>query len=308
MEWNEDKGTILTSAHLFCSRPPNVDVWLGGQEYARDAEVRVQLLHIDDVEVRGQLIYLDEQYGFALISVPMDPAETLPRFCNELIFSEDIFLLGRDRWDLQIENCKVMNKGAGSYQHHHYMYFDAVVSGCCFGGAVINLEGVVIGLIASAIEFIPSSTILKCLHLWRTFNCIPRIHLGMKLFGIKCLNLKSKEKISRKYHIDAGLIVLEVSGGSNAETHGVRIGDTVNRECIATAIQLENMLLDTCKGYLEKGIGCDSDKDVVLVLDVFNTTKRLPGRIHLTAKLSRGVEIIERGKYGVSMKTCSTLI
>lgn len=62
-------------------------------------------------------------------------------------------------------------------------------------------------------------------------------------------------------------------------------------------------MLDTCKGYLEKGIGCDSNKDVVLVLDVFNTTKRLPGRIHLTAKLSRGVEIIERGKYEVSMKT-----
>lgn len=129
MEWNEDKGTILTTVHLFCSRSPNVDVWLGGQEYARDAEVRVQLLHIDDIEVRGQLIYLDEQYVFTLISVPMDPAETLPRFCNELIFSEDIFLLGRDRWDLQIENCKVMNKGAGSYQHHHYMYFDAVVAG-----------------------------------------------------------------------------------------------------------------------------------------------------------------------------------
>ncbi|CAN6349792.1 unnamed protein product [Urochloa humidicola] len=268
MEWNEDKGTILTTAYLFCSRSPNVDVWLGGQEYARDAEVKVQLLHIDDIEVPGELIYLDEQYGFAMISVPMDQPETLPCFYNELMFSGDIFLLGRDKWDLQIGNGKVMNKGADSYQRHHYMYFDADISPCGFGGAVIDLEGDVIGLIASSMEFIPSSTILKCLHLWRTFNCIPRIHLGMKLFGIKCLNLMSKEKISRKYHVDAGLIVVEVSGGSNAENHGVRIGDivqAVNRECIATAIQLENMLLDTCKGYLEKGIGCDSDKDVVLV-------------------------------------------
>ena len=39
MEWNEDKGTILTTAELFSSKSPNVDVWLGGQEYARDAEV-----------------------------------------------------------------------------------------------------------------------------------------------------------------------------------------------------------------------------------------------------------------------------
>ncbi|CAL4902804.1 unnamed protein product [Urochloa decumbens] len=307
MEWNDDKGTILTTAHLFCSRSRKVDKWLGGQEYAENAEVRVQLLHKDDIEVPGELIYLDEQYGFALISVPMDPPapETLPRLCNELIFSEDIFLLGRDKWDLQIGNGKVMNKGAGSYERHHYMYFDADISPCGFGGAVINLEGDVIGLIAGSMGFIPSSTILKCLHLWRTFKCIPHVHLGMKLFGIKCLNLVSKEKISRKYHIDAGLIVVEVSGGSDAENHGVRIGDiiqAVNGECISTAIQLENMLLDTCKGYLEKGIGCDSDKDVVLVLDVFNTTKCLPGRIQLTAKLSHRVEIIERGKYEVSNK------
>jgi len=311
MEWNEDKGTILTTAELFSSKSPNVDVWLGGQEYARDAEVLVQLLHIDDIEVPGEMIYLDEQYEFALISVPMDPPETLPHFCNELMFSEDVFVLGRDKWDLQIGNGKVMNKGAGSYMRHHYMFFDADISPCGFGGAVIDLEGDVIGLITGSMSFIPSSTILKCLHLWRTFNCIPRIHLGMKLFGIKCLNLMSKEKISRKYHIDAGLIVVEVSGGSNAESHGVRIGDiiqAVHRECIATAIQLENMLLDTCKGYLEKGVGCGSDKDVVLVLDVFNTTKRLPGRIQLAAKLSHGVEIIERGKYEVSMKKGSTSI
>lgn len=75
------------------------------------------------------------------------------------------------------------------------------------------------------------------------------------MFGIKCLNLKSKEKISRKYHIDAGLIVLEVSGGSNAETHGVRIGDiiqAVNRECIATAIQLENMFAGYMQGLFGK--------------------------------------------------------
>jgi len=85
-------------------------------------------LHIDDIEVPGEMIYLDEQYEFALISVPMDPPETLPHFCNELMFSEDVFVLGRDKWDLQIGNGKVMNKGAGLYERHHYMYFDADIS------------------------------------------------------------------------------------------------------------------------------------------------------------------------------------
>nr|CAB3447583.1 unnamed protein product [Digitaria exilis] len=242
MEWNKGKGTILTTAHLFCSRSPNLDKWLGGQEYARDAQVRVQLLQMDDIEAPGELIYLDEQYGFALISVPMVPPETVPCFCKELVFSEDIILLGRDKWDLQIGNGKVMNNGARSYQRHHYIYFDdAEISECAFGGAVIDLQGNFIGLIATFVDFIPSSTILRCLDLWRSFDCTPRIHLGMKLFGIKCLTLVSREKISRKYNIDDGLIVKEVSGGSNAESHGVRMGDiilTVNEKCIATAIEV----------------------------------------------------------------------
>lgn len=42
------------------------------------------------------------------------------------------------------------------------------------------------------------------------YSRVPRIHLGMKLFGIQCLNLVSKEKISRKYNVDTGLIVREV--------------------------------------------------------------------------------------------------
>ncbi|RCV15208.1 hypothetical protein SETIT_3G039800v2 [Setaria italica] len=116
----------------------------------------------------------------------------------------------------------------------------------------------------------------------------------MKCLGIKCLNLVSKEKISQKYRVDAGLIIVEelfisieawVSGGSNAEKLGVRMGDiiqAVNGECIATAVQ----------GPFGKGIGCDSDVDVMVVLAVFNTTKRVSGRIQLMAKLSHDAEII----------------
>uniref|UniRef100_A0A0Q3VCM6 Reverse transcriptase zinc-binding domain-containing protein n=1 Tax=Setaria italica TaxID=4555 RepID=A0A0Q3VCM6_SETIT len=186
--------------------------------------------------------------------VPIDPPKRLPRFRKEVMFADDIFLLGRDKLDLQIGDGKVLNKGAGSCQRHHYMYYDGGIFPCGFGGAVIDLEGDVIGMVHSSIDFIPSSTILKCLHLWRTFSCVPRIHLGMKCLGIKCLNLVSKEKISQKYRVDAGLIIVE--------------------------------------GPFGKGIGCDSDVDVMVVLAVFNTTKRVSGRIQLMAKLSHDAEII----------------
>nr|CAB3482611.1 unnamed protein product [Digitaria exilis] len=92
----------------------------------------------------------------------------------------------------------------------------------------------------------------------------------------------------------------EVSGESNAEKLGVRMGDivqSVNGKCIATAVEvyLENMMLDICKDHLEKGTGIETDADVMVTLGVFNTTKRVSGEIELTAKLSQKVEIIATG-------------
>ncbi|CAD6269147.1 unnamed protein product [Miscanthus lutarioriparius] len=312
MEWSKGAGTILTTSQLICSRSPNVDEWLGGEsgdEYALNAEVRVQLLHKDDFG-KGELMYLDKQYDFAVFRVLMDEPKKLPRFSNER-FAQDVFLLGRYELNLQIGNGKVLSKGAGKFQHHHYMYTDGHISPFGAGGAVINFEGDVTGMITSSIHFIPSSIIRKCLEIWRTYSHVPRIHLGMKLFGIKCLNLVSKEKISRKYNVDAGLIVKEVSAESNAEKLGVRMGDiilSVNGEVIATAVELENKLLDISKALLEKGIVPGSGVDVTLALGVFNTTKCARGRILLRAKLSNDEEIIEEGCSVVSLKNLQLFV
>ncbi|CAL5060812.1 unnamed protein product [Urochloa decumbens] len=300
IEWSKGTGIILTTAQLICSTSPCLDEWLGEDKYAPNAEVCVQLLHMDDFKT-GTLMYLDKQYGFALFSVLMDEPKRLPCFSNER-FAQDVFLLGRYESNLLIGNGKVLSKGAGSYKRHHYMYTDGHISPHGAGGAVINLEGDVTGMITGPKHFIPSSTIQKCLEIWKTYNHVPRIHLGMKLFGIKCLSLVSREKISRNYNIDAGLIVKAVSAESNAEKLGVRMGDiilSVNGEHIATAVELENKLLDISKAQLEKGIGLGSAVDVTLALDVFNTTKCGRGRRLLKAKLSRTEEIIEEGKYPV---------
>jgi hypothetical protein len=39
MDWSKGTGTILTTAQLICSTSPNVDEWLGGDEYALKSEV-----------------------------------------------------------------------------------------------------------------------------------------------------------------------------------------------------------------------------------------------------------------------------
>jgi S1-C subfamily serine protease len=75
--------------------------------------------------------------------------------------------------------------------------------------------------------FIPSSVILHCLDMWKKFGYIPRLHIGMKLSAMKFLDPIHVEKISRKCNIDSGLIVKEVSYGSNAENRGVRAGDII---------------------------------------------------------------------------------
>ena len=44
MEWSKGTGTILTIAQLICSKSPNVDEWLGGDEYALNAEVSLNIM------------------------------------------------------------------------------------------------------------------------------------------------------------------------------------------------------------------------------------------------------------------------
>ncbi|CAD6270168.1 unnamed protein product [Miscanthus lutarioriparius] len=44
MEWSKGTGTILTIAQLICSKSPNVDEWLGGDEYALNAEEKLLAL------------------------------------------------------------------------------------------------------------------------------------------------------------------------------------------------------------------------------------------------------------------------
>lgn len=127
---------------------------------------------------------------------------------------------------------------------------------------------------------------------------MPRLHVGLKLSSIKFLHSSHKEKISRKFNIDAGLIVKEVSEGSAAEKIGIRNGDVIeslNGKCFHTTLELENMLLSTCEHCLEKGDGLGSNVDLTVGLFQVRKEKRCTKK--LTLNVSDDMEVIAEGTY-----------
>ncbi|WVZ72566.1 hypothetical protein U9M48_021002 [Paspalum notatum var. saurae] len=149
--------------------------------------------------------------------------------------------------------------------------------------------------------FIPSSIILKCLRMWKKFDCVPRLHVGMKLSTIIFLDPIHIEKISRKCGIDDGLIVIEVSEGSVAEELGIKAGDIIkrwNRKKISTTVELENLLLCLCEKHLDKKNVMGSNLD--LLIDIFHVRKRSNDTIKLTVCVSNDVEKVVEGTYAVT--------
>ncbi|KAE8785121.1 putative serine protease do-like htrA [Hordeum vulgare] len=82
-------------------------------------------------------------------------------------------------------------------------------------------------------------------------QCIARPHLGMMFQAIKLLEPARVDMLWRMYNIDYGLIVQEVSKGSNADILGIQKGGVIkciNGKPVSTTIELENTLMITCKG------------------------------------------------------------
>ncbi|CAD6334622.1 unnamed protein product [Miscanthus lutarioriparius] len=163
------------------------------------------------------------------------------------------------------------------------------------GGSVIDTKGGVLGMAnpTPRAAFIPTPLILRCLRMWRDLKCVPRLHLGLKVSSIKFLHSSHKEKISRKFNINAGLIVQEVSEGSAAEKIGIRNGDVIeslNEKCFPTTVELEIMLLRTCEHCVEKGGGLGSNVD--LTVGLFQTRKEKRCTKKLTLNVSDDLEVI----------------
>ncbi|KAL6618912.1 hypothetical protein ACP70R_034051 [Stipagrostis hirtigluma subsp. patula] len=297
IDWDERTrcGTVLTSAHIICTKHTP-----GTQEYASDSQVTVHLNRKTSVD--ACLLHYDMHYNLAVFECHMDLSPQLPCLSDEVTYAQDIFVLGRnERLNLDISYGQVL-----WFENHHHMYVGCKVAKCDSGGPVINFDGGVVGMVDPivATAFIPVSVILRCLRLQKKFNCIPRLHLGLKLSAIKFLDPSRIELISDSYGITEGLIVNKVAVGSVAEKVGIRIGDIIecwNGECISTTAKLDDMLLRVCEDHFDKGngLGCSMQ----LTVEVFRVRKEHRRTKRLTLIVSDELEsFVEEGTYMVSAR------
>ncbi|WVZ96253.1 hypothetical protein U9M48_041917 [Paspalum notatum var. saurae] len=310
IEWdaNTKSCAILTSALLIQSSS-SVDEWLGLDEYAPDAKVCVQLADKTDSTVVADLVHYDRHYNLALFRAAMDLSAQIPSFSTELKYAQEVFVLGRDKdRNLSVDHGSVVYEGPSCYLRHHYMFTSCGINMLGIGGPLINIAGEIVGMASlSEMAFIPSSIIVRCLRMWKKFNCIPRPHVGMKLSAITLLDLARIERISRKCDIDDGLIVTLVSEGSAAEKLGVRPGDIItswNGENISTTIELETFLLHMCEEHLDKGNSNGSNVDVSI--GIFHIRNDSHSIKTLTVNVSNDVEVVAEGTYPVTAAHCSS--
>uniref|UniRef100_M8BEN3 Putative protease Do-like protein 14 n=1 Tax=Aegilops tauschii TaxID=37682 RepID=M8BEN3_AEGTA len=282
IDWDEESKTcvVLTTAHLIRTEDSPVNVWLGGEEYTSNADVTVHLL--DGTSEKGQLLYYQPHYDLAFVRVKVDQPIQLSSFSEEVTFAEEVLRLGRDNMlDLWITYGRAAYQNPDIDERYHYMYFDCADDDndddeYDNGGLVISLDGKIVGMfnISSRGSFIPSSILLSCVDLWKKYGRIPRPQLGMTFEAIKLLEPAHVDKIWCMCHIDDGLVVQEVLKGSPADKFGIERGDIVecfNGEPISNTVELENRLMNTCKGL------SDNYNDLVEVhvsVVVFHTLKK----------------------------------
>ncbi|XBI07491.1 hypothetical protein VPH35_135390 [Triticum aestivum] len=290
IDWDEGtkEGTVLTSALIICSKYTVLSQWLGTDEYAPNAEVVAYLLDQDDTTVPAHLLQYDKHVNIALFKVDIDLCAKIPTLNSEVFYDEDL--------NLTMHHGCVQFMGPTTYERHHYLFTGCVIKQASIGGPVIDFNGQVLGMANfPGTAFIPCSIILKCLDMWKKFQRIPRLHIGMKLSAIKYLDPIRAEKIFRKCNVDSGLIVIEVSHGSVAEELGVRPGDIIysmNGECIATTVELEHLIMRICENYLEQGGAIGSCMDIPVGILHMRKGHKGPSRtLSLRLNVSDDVEV-----------------
>ncbi|VAI88580.1 unnamed protein product [Triticum turgidum subsp. durum] len=187
VDWDEKNkiGTALTTSRLICTKSASLDSWSGQEEYDTNAEV---LVHMQGgTTEKATLQYHQKHYDLAFFSVRMDRPVHILSFNDGVKRSDHVFELGRDESSFLRISHGVYGKGAPLID---------------FGGKIV---GMVNGNTSGS--FIPSSILVKCLHLWRKFQRIPRPQLGMKFWSIKFVDIALAENILCKCNIDDGLIV-----------------------------------------------------------------------------------------------------
>ncbi|CAD6272911.1 unnamed protein product [Miscanthus lutarioriparius] len=289
------EGTVLTSAHIICSK--YTSQWSGTDEYSPNAKVVAHLLDQDETTVPAQLLHYDKHINMALFTVGIESCAKIPEFNSDVKYGQETFVMGRDEnLNLTVDYEFVGFHGPNLHERPHYMFTGGAIRKSSIGGPVIDFSGEVLGMANfPGSAFIPSSIISRCLAMWKKYQCIPRLHFGMKFSPIKFLDPIHVERIFRKCNVDSGLIVEEVSNGSVAEELGVRRGDiiySVNGKCIATTVELESLNMSICENHLDQGGTIGSWIDIPVGILHMRKGHKGPSRtLSLRLNVSDGIEV-----------------
>ncbi|KAL6897413.1 hypothetical protein ACP4OV_007109 [Aristida adscensionis] len=300
--WDGDSrtGTVLSSARIICSKYTPISQWSGTDEYSPNAKVVAHLLDKDETSVTARLLHYDKHFNMALFTVGIESCAEIPEFNNDVKYGQETFVIGRDQnLNLTVDYEFVGFKGPHLHERPHYMFTGCAIRESSIGGPVIDFHGRVLGMANfPGAAFIPSSIISRCLKMWKKYECIPRLHFGMKFSPVIFLDPVHVERIFRKYKVDSGLIVQEVCVGSMAEELGIRRGDIitcVNGEFIATTFKLESLNLKICKNHLDQGGTIGSWMDMPVSILYVRKGCRSPCRtLSLRLNVSDGIEVFPR--------------
>ncbi|KAL6908240.1 hypothetical protein ACP4OV_002410 [Aristida adscensionis] len=306
IELDEDKeyGIILTSADIICTKSPSLDSWLCKDEFAPNSQVIVHF--VDKTTEVGSLLYYQKHYNIALFRAKMRSPVELLSFNENVRCGQEVFMLGRDEnSNLRVSYGQVQYSNPNLYERYHvmYTYGAGADTKCSIGGPVIDVDRKILGMSNSGTKgcFVPASIILEWLNLWTSYDCIPRPHLGLKLWAIKFLDVAQIERIQTDCGTTDGLVVKEVSYGSFAEKCGIRVGDIIeclNGEAVSSTVELEKILLQLSDEHLSRRENIDSTIDVWI--SVYRTRKCTRRNIKIRLNVSDEGEEVIRGSYPVN--------
>ncbi|KAK3155488.1 hypothetical protein QOZ80_2BG0203860 [Eleusine coracana subsp. coracana] len=295
IEWIEDNRSaiVVTSSQIICTKT-SLDDWEDNNVYAPNAKVIAHLA--DGTTSELSLSYFSKHYGIACFKISAESGIKVVSLDPKIEFGHEACVLARDtELGLVCRRTTVKAIDPCGHQKNHWLFIDDDIPVCCSGGALVNFDRNVIGMVLSALPnaaFIPSSIILNCLRLWKRFGRLARPHLGLKLKNVDFMDISYLEHLSHMFNINSGLIVTQVSAESPAEKNGIRLGDVIlNCQGVAvlTTSQFEGILLEVCEKQFEISDNSDSKVDIELI--VYNLKRNAQRIITLSVKLSDRMEV-----------------
>lgn len=241
IDWrsSENEATILTSAKLLLSPK---DSSLEFHIIVRTVDGTMLLAKEDRVDYYYNLLTLKVKSTVELSVVDLKSRQA------DIVEGMDVIALGRS-----FNNYYMCQYTGELYLAYPYFGCDELLTSTCRasvkceGGPLINDTGHVVGVnfFYNFAHPLPTSVILTCMEMWRSFSTVVRPWIGMSVVDANQLSYSLVER-SKMSLEDSYVVVKKVYKGSLADKNNIRSGDlvaTVNGTPIRSAKEYSQLLL-----------------------------------------------------------------